>query len=143
MTSLSLITVPVLIDTSTDASQLLHQWSRMYHYGHLIMPSVAVSTMLLHAATSVQLYAIGKPWVIFACSGLTSIAIAPFTWTVMEGTNNKLFRLLEQAEDKKAGAMNILEVKRLVKRWSWLHLARSMLPLVGTLLGVAGVLAEL
>lgn len=110
----------------------------MYHYGHLIMPSIAVTTMLLHAATSAQLYATGQSWRVFVCAGLATIAIAPFTWTVMEGTNSELFRLLKQEEDKKADAVDILEVKRLVKRWSLLHFARSMLPLVGTLLAVAG-----
>lgn len=143
MTSLSLIAVPVLLDTSTDAAQLLRQWSRMYHYGHLIMPSIAVTTMLLHAATSVQQYTAGNPWGTFACAGLATIAIAPFTWTIMAGTNHRLFRLLEQTGSKKTNVVDMLEVKKLVKRWSWLHLARSMLPLAGTLLGVAGIFAEL
>lgn len=143
MASLSLIAVPVLLDTSTDASQLLRQWSRMYHYGHMIMPGIAVTTTLLHVATAAQQCAANKPWGTFACAGLATIAIAPFTWTVMEGTNSTLFRLLEQAGEKKADAVGLLEMKKLVKRWSWLHLARSMLPLAGTLLGVAGILAEL
>jgi hypothetical protein len=36
---------------------------------------------------------------------------------------------------------DLREVKGLVKRWSWLHLVRSMLPLAGTVLGVVGTFA--
>ena len=95
MTSLSLIAVPVLLDTATDSPQLLRQWSRMYHYGHLIMPSLAAGTLLLHACTALQQNALGKPWGIFACAGGVTIAIAPFTWIVMEGVNGELFGRLE------------------------------------------------
>ena len=144
MTSLSLIAVPVLLDTATDSPQLLRQWSRMYHYGHLIMPSMAVGTLLLHACTALQQRALGKPWGIFACAGGLTIAIAPFTWTAMEGTNGELFERLERiggVGKEAAAASDLEEVKGLVKRWSWLHLMRSMLPLAGTLLAVVGTFA--
>lgn len=140
MTSLSIVSVPVLLETATDSPQLLRQWSRMYHYGHLIMPSLAVDTLLLHACTALQLRALGKPWGVFACAGAVTIAIAPFTWTVMEGTNGKLFERLERAgaSSKENAAADLQEVKGLVKHWSWLHLMRSMLPLAGTALAVVG-----
>jgi len=145
MTSLSLVAVPVLLDTATDSPQLLRQWSRMYHYGHLIMPSMAVGTLLLHACTALQQSALGKPWGVFACAGGLTIAIAPFTWTVMGGTNGELFGRLQQAgsmsKEAAAAASDLEEVKGLVKRWSWLHLMRSMLPLAGTLLAVIGTFA--
>lgn len=140
MTSLSIVSVPVLLETATDSPQLLRQWSRMYHYGHLIMPSLAVGTLLLHACTALQLRALGKAWGVFACAGAVTIAIAPFTWTVMEGTNGELFERLERAgaSSKENAAADLQEVKGLVKHWSWLHLMRSMLPLAGTALAVVG-----
>jgi hypothetical protein len=144
MTSLSLISVPVLLDTATDSPQLLRQWSRMYHYGHLIMPSLAAGTLLLHACTALQQRALGDPWGTFACAGGVTIAIAPFTWIVMGGINGELFRRLEgvgAALSKGNTSDDLKEVKGLVKRWSWLHLVRSMLPLAGTVLGVVGTFA--
>ena len=150
MTSLSLVAVPVLLDTATSSPQLLRQWSRMYHYGHLIMPSLAGGTLLLHACTALQQRALGKPWVVFACAGGLTIAIAPFTWTVMETTNAELFSRLERvggSSSKGSAAASsdddLKEVKGLVKRWSWLHLTRSMLPFAGTVLAVFGTFAEM
>jgi hypothetical protein len=132
MTSLSLISVPVLLDTATDSPHLLRQWSRMYHYGHL--------------CTALQQNALGKPWGIFACAGGVTIAIAPFTWVVMGGINGELFRRLERVggvSKENATSGELEEVKGLVKRWSWLHLMRSMLPLAGTVLGVVGTFAAI
>jgi hypothetical protein len=146
MTSLSLISVPVLLDTATDSPHLLRQWSRMYHYGHLIMPSLAAGTLLLHACTALQQNTLGKPWGIFACAGGVTIAIAPFTWVVMGGINGELFRRLERVggvSKENATSGELEEVKGLVKRWSWLHLMRSMLPLAGTVLGVVGTFAAM
>ena len=143
MTSLSLVAVPVLLDTAISSPQLLRQWSRMYHYGHLIMPSLAAGTLLLHACTALQQNALGKPWGIFACAGGVTIAIAPFTWIVMEGVNGELFGRLERvgASKERNASDDLEEVKSLVKRWSWLHLMRSMLPLAGAVLGVVGTFA--
>lgn len=143
MTSLSMISVPVLLETATDSPQLLRQWSRMYHYGHLTMPSMAVGTLLLHACTALQLRALGKPWWIFACAGAATIAIAPFTWTVMGGTNGELFERLERASSKENAAADLQEIKGLMKHWSWLHLMRSMLPLAGTALAVVGTFGDM
>lgn len=144
MTSLSIVAVPVLLDTATDSPQLLRQWSRMYHYGHLIMPSMAVGTLLLHACSALQLRAMGKPWVIFACAGAVTIAIAPFTWTVMEATNGALFaRQKSVGSSKEHAASDLQETKGLVKHWSCLHLMRSMLPLAGTALAVVGTFGSM
>jgi hypothetical protein len=100
----------------------------------------------LHACTALQQRALGKPWGVFACAGGLTIAIAPFTWIVMDGTNGELFGRLERVGGVAKGAAaasDLEEVRKLVKRWSWLHLMRSMLPLVGTLLAVAGTFADM
>lgn len=107
------------------------------------MPSLAAGTLLLHACTALQQNALGKPWGIFACAGGVTIAIAPFTWIVMEGVNGELFGRLERvgASKERNASDDLEEVKSLVKRWSWLHLMRSMLPLAGAVLGVVGTFA--
>jgi hypothetical protein len=135
MMSLSLVAVPVLLDTVTDTAQLLRQWSRMYHYGHLIMPSLAVGTLCLHGCNSVAQRSLGRPYRLFALAGMVTIAIAPFTWIAMDSTNNELFRLEAAARESNAESLHMALARELIVRWTWLHTARSMLPLVGTILG--------
>ncbi|KAI0192432.1 hypothetical protein F4808DRAFT_443143 [Astrocystis sublimbata] len=60
MAGISMITVPVLLDThtnpstNTSPSHLLQQWARTYHYGHIIMPAICVGTcgMYIYASYS-------------------------------------------------------------------------------------------
>ena len=36
---LSLVAVPVFLDTDTQADHLVQQWARLYHYGHQLITS--------------------------------------------------------------------------------------------------------
>lgn len=141
MTSLSLIAVPVLLETTTQAPQLFHQWVRLYHYGHQALPTMAVGTFLLYIYTSIKKRRARKSWGLFALAGVTTLSILPFTWIFMVPTNNELFRLevVSKAEPLVKG---IVEAKELVVKWSWLHLTRSMFPLVGTVLGTMGTFSK-
>ncbi|KAF8852510.1 DUF1772-domain-containing protein [Acephala macrosclerotiorum] len=130
MMSCCFIAVPVLLDTATDAKQLLPQWARMYHYGHQIMPAMAASTFLLYGYTSLKQGRAQRPWRLLTLAGVTTMSIAPFTWMFMLPTNNELFRL-----GKQPLGVEIEGVKRLVMRWTWLHFMRSLLPLAGTFMG--------
>ena len=77
---------------------------------------------------------------------------------MMGGTNGRLFagrkeykrRELEGGRKEKDGVvvggegeweegMGMEEARGLVRRWNWLHLARSMFPLVGAVVGMGGV----
>lgn len=135
--SLCFVAVPVLLDTATEAAQLLPQWSRMYHYGHQIMPTIAVSTLLLHGYTSFRKHGSNKPWAVFALAGVITVSIAPFTWIFMEPTNNELFRL-EAVSKMEPQGLEISGVKELVVKWTWLHFTRSLLPLAGTIMATLG-----
>jgi hypothetical protein len=138
MMSLSLMAVPVLLDTATEAPQLFRQWVRMYHYGHQVLPTLAVGTFLLYSYTGIKKRRAGKPWAIFALAGITTLSMLPFTWIFMVPTNNELFRL-ETASQAEPLIKSIAEAKELVVEWSWLHLTRSWLPLIGAVLGTAGM----
>lgn len=135
--SLSLMAVPVLLDTTTQAPQLFHQWARMYHYGHQVLPTMAVGTFLLYSYTSMKKRRAKKSWGVLTLAGVTTLSILPFTWIFMVPTNNELFRLeaLSKVEPLVKG---IDEAKELVVKWSWLHLTRSLLPLIGAILGTIG-----
>ena len=143
--SLSLIAVPVLLDTTTtNAPQLFHQWARMYHYGRQMMPTAAIATFLLYSYTCIKKRGAKKPWGVFLLAGVTTLSILPFTWLVMMSTNNELFRLERVSEvETEAGAGPLVngvidEAKDLVAKWSWLHFIRSLLPLVGAIIGTVG-----
>ena len=132
--SLSLMAVPVLLDTTTQAPQLFHQWVRMYHYGHQVLPSMAVGVFLFYSYTSAKKRSARKSWGIFALAGLTTMSILLFTWIFMVPTNNELFRL-EEVSKAQPSVKGIDEAKALVVKWSWLHLTRSLLPLAGAIMG--------
>ena len=137
MISLSLIAIPVLLETTTQAPQLFHQWVRMYHYGHQALPTMAVGTFLLYSYISIKKRSARKSWGLFALAGVTTLSILPFTLILMVPTNNELHRLevVSKAEPLVKG---IVEAKELVVKWSWLHLTRSMLPLAGAVIGAVG-----
>lgn len=138
MFSLSAITIPVLMDTNTDGNRLLHQWTRLHHYGHIIMPSLAVGTLGLFAYSSLVRYTSNRPqWVSYAVAGVSAVTIVPFTLLMMAQTNDALFALDGSAESVTMGTLSPLIIK-----WAWLHAARSIFPLIGSVLGFIGVLAD-
>ncbi|KAK8076006.1 hypothetical protein PG994_003278 [Apiospora phragmitis] len=138
MASLSLVAVPVFLDTTRAADQLYIQWARLYHHGHLLLPVIAVTTLFLYAHIGLVKRRLGRqywrPWLV---AGLVTVLMVPFTWVVMTPTNNTLFRLESEA---RAGGLlassgGLDEAQELVKTWSFMHLSRTMFPLVGAVLG--------
>lgn len=143
MMSLSTIVIPVFLDTDTESTRLVRQWARLYHYGHLYMPAVSVAVTGLYGYAALRKRASNrKQWLIYAAAGATTITMVPFTWLMMVPTNNTLFRL-EALASATASAVDLSTVQELVVRWAWLHVVRSVFPLVGAILGLVGVLREL
>ncbi|KAF7176493.1 hypothetical protein CNMCM7691_002811 [Aspergillus felis] len=137
MMGLSLIEIPVLLDTATQASDLLQHFVRLYDIGHKMMPSLAITTCLLygHAMTSVR--AAGRSGLPHMIAAVTTISMVPFTWLVMAPTNNALFRMHSDP-----AAPNLGEAQQLLVRWAKLHAVRSLFPLAGAVLGFRLVLRE-
>ncbi|KAI1378722.1 hypothetical protein F4677DRAFT_443209 [Hypoxylon crocopeplum] len=127
MMSVSFVAVPAMLDTTIEASHLRTQWARLYHYGHHVLPAIAVGTCLLHMYTALSK---GR---LFALAGITTVGIAPFTWVFMAATNVELFRLGAQP----LGQADMSRVRELVVKWTWLHVARSLLPLVGAIIALS------
>ncbi|KAA6412020.1 MAG: noranthrone monooxygenase [Lasallia pustulata] len=140
MMSLSAIVVPVFLDTDTESTHLVRQWARLYHYGHLYMPAVSVAATGLYGYVALRKRASNRnQWFIYAAAGATTITMVPFTWLMMAPTNTTLFRL-EALASATASAVELSTVQELVVRWAWLHVVRSVFPLVGAILGLVGVL---
>ncbi|KAL2867497.1 DUF1772 domain-containing protein [Aspergillus lucknowensis] len=138
MMSVYLLAVPSLFETTTDPSQLVRHWSRIFLNGHIKGPIICLTTTALYGLAAVRKYAAGERWGVFAAAGLTTIAMVPFTLTIMAPTNNALFRL--EGEVKKGGAPVWGEAERLVQRWNRFNASRAFFPLVGAILGMLGVL---
>ena len=141
--SLSAIGIPVFLDTDTNSTHLLRQWARLYHYGHIYMPSISVAATGLFAYGALRKRASNrKQWLIYAAAGATTITMVPFTWVMMDPTNNTLFRL-EALASATASAVDLSAAQELVVKWAWLHVVRSVFPMVGAILGLVGILQEL
>ncbi|KAF2111955.1 hypothetical protein BDV96DRAFT_602435 [Lophiotrema nucula] len=122
-------------------TQLLRQWVRMYYYGHIGMPALCVATVGLygHAALCDQRQ---RPK--YSAAAATTLAMVPFTWVVMAPTNNILFGWETEATARIiTSGVDLKAVQAIVVRWAWLHLARSVFPVVGVFLGFRAILQEL
>lgn len=141
--SLSVMAVPVFLDTTTNSPQLFHQWTRMYHYGHQVLPGMAIGTFLLYSHTCIQKRKAEKPqpWRLLALAGLVTVSIIPFTLLIMKPTNDELFRLeavtraVRTGGNSEISVLGIKEAKALVVKWAWMHFTRSCFPLVGAIIG--------
>ncbi|KOS19949.1 Noranthrone monooxygenase [Escovopsis weberi] len=148
MTGISAITVPVLLDTTAHPAQLLSQWSRLYHYGHIMMPSVAVATTGLFALLALRSKQ-RQFQLVYAVAGAATIGIVPFTLLFMVATNDALFRLEKLALAAQVGAdvasqaVDLIFARELVVKWARLHAIRSLFPLLGGILGMVGLVQEL
>ncbi|KAF3762999.1 DUF1772-domain-containing protein [Cryphonectria parasitica EP155] len=138
MASLCLITVPVLLDTDSDGPHLVSQWARMYHYGHLVMPSISVATCVLYGFITASRRSARKSWRVPALAGAITVVMVPFTWVVMAPTNDRLFNLQSLSQVDPV-TVDIAEVRDLVTSWWWLHGARCIFPLVGAVVGAVGL----
>ncbi|KAK4495524.1 hypothetical protein PRZ48_013856 [Zasmidium cellare] len=141
MGALSLMAVPVLLETTTDPTQLFHQWVTMYGYGHRVLPGLAIVTALLYARTARQSQKQDQPWYRLAIAGISTACIIPFTLIFMASTNNALFALHADAQDGNF-RLGIEGGKALVTWWSRLHLMRSVMPLAGAAVGVSTLSTE-
>lgn len=111
MTSLSLIAIPVFLDSIPSTPQLFHAWACMYYYGHQALPTMAIGTLGLWTYTAVKRCSAKKPWRMSALAGVITVLMLPFTWLVMLPTNNELFRL------EAAGSQIEMSISGMQGRW--------------------------
>lgn len=138
MISLSVFAVPVFLDTNENAGHMVRQWVRLYHYGHIYLPALCVATCGLYGFAAMTKWATGqKQWARYALAAVSTFAMVPFTWLVMTPTNDTLFGF-----DASGAAEDLGYGRGLVVKWAWLHVTRSLFPLIGAFIGFKTILQE-
>ncbi|KAI0175057.1 hypothetical protein BJ166DRAFT_513551 [Pestalotiopsis sp. NC0098] len=136
MMSISMVGVPALRDTGTQAATILHQWRRIYHYGHSIMPVLALSTCALYGCAALQRRSKRqKSWALLGLAGIATVCIIPFTLIIMAPVNETLFEL-ENSIAANPGVISTEDAKSILSRWNSFHVVRSCIPLIGTFINV-------
>lgn len=132
--------VPVFLDTTKHAPQLLQQWLNMYNYGFPVLPTISVATCSLYLYTAIRQRVAKGPWLIYAAAGFVTVTMLPFTWVFLWPTNDTIMRL--EADTRAGLPARLEEAQELVKLWSRMHFLRSFFPLAGALIGLKGLLNE-
>ncbi|KAF7535993.1 hypothetical protein G7054_g4898 [Neopestalotiopsis clavispora] len=94
---ISLISIPALIDTIVSGTLPHHVapqlWRVIFERGKATMPIAAATAAACYGTLARSRYASQRPWIPFALSSVTTIAIVPFTVIAMSGTNGSLIQL--------------------------------------------------
>ncbi|QIW99256.1 hypothetical protein AMS68_004774 [Peltaster fructicola] len=143
MMGLSLMAVPVLLETNTQAGHLVDQWFNLYQHGHHVAPAMSIATLAVYLWTAVDRRSKHKPWLVFLLAGLITFTMVPFTLTLMAPTNNALFKIEHDKNSMSLLPATLAEVQQLVIQWQRFHAVRSLFPLAGTIVGLTGTLNEL
>lgn len=137
MMSLSAFVIPVLFDTNASPEHIVRQWVRLYHYGHIYLPALCIATCGIYGISARQCARSGRKWRAYGYAALSTISMVPFTWVIMTPTNTTLFEL-----DNSNSATDLAYVKGLLVKWAWMHVTRSLSPLLGAYLGFAYLIQE-
>lgn len=137
MMSLSAFVIPVLLDTNASPGHTLRQWVRLYHYGHIYLPALCIATCAAYGMSAHQRAQNGRKWRAYGYAALSTICMIPFTWVIMTPTNNTLFEL-----ENSNSVTDHTYVKSLVVQWAWMHVTRSLSPLLGAYLGFVFLVQE-
>ncbi|KAK4895006.1 hypothetical protein LTR27_006873 [Elasticomyces elasticus] len=139
------LTIPIILDTTVNlsASLIVAQWSRTFHYGHLIMPPVAMGTLALYLAVLYTRRQAKAPLSGYATAAIVTVAIIPFTLAFMGDTNAALFELEDEFSVARGAATETYGIAReLVAKWGYLHLCRAVMPFIGACVGFSTFLQE-
>lgn len=137
MINISIMDVPLLLDTATDSSQFLHQWCRLYEFGIQMYPVFSVTVCLLYVTAVLGRRSAGRSdWRVLAAAAALTLVMIPFTLLHMQPTIDAIFglRKLDLVDER----VSLEEVRTLVVKWQWQHVVRSMFPLAGSALGFLG-----
>ncbi|KAB8219485.1 hypothetical protein BDV33DRAFT_204400 [Aspergillus novoparasiticus] len=127
------LAMPAFLQTITQSGQLVGYQRRLYLIGTTKGRVLGLTTTLLYASVSVHQYWTGKPWLVSAAAGVTTISLVPFTEIVMAPTNDALDRL--ETETNSGAVVSWAETKQLVRRWDRFNAVRALFPLAGAVLG--------
>jgi noranthrone monooxygenase len=103
-------------------------------------PAISIATGLIYSYAAYSKSQNGEKWRGFAIAGATTISMIPYTWIVMQRTNNKLWAAV-RGESKET--VSNAEAQGMLNTWSRLNMVRAMFPLAGGVLGLLSVLKVL
>jgi len=137
--TMSLITVPLIRKSPTLI--LLQQWRTLFTTGSKIAPPFAIFTFvnfgyLAYISRSDQGQTDSSPssWQGYGFAAIAVVAIVPFTLLFMNGVNDQLMAASGEGVGK--AVLSAADVTGLVKRWGMLNSIRSVLPLLGAVIGL-------
>ncbi|KAM0286492.1 hypothetical protein ACHAQH_000918 [Verticillium albo-atrum] len=129
---LSIIGCPAALDLPHHLSAGV--WKGLYDYGVATMPKFAATTaaVYLYAAyESRRRSTKGNGFLGFVAAAALTVSIVPFTIFFMRETNAQLILAAGDSSPQQASA----RIVELIGHWKALNLGRSLLPLVGAVVG--------
>ncbi|TDZ66056.1 Monooxygenase hypC [Colletotrichum trifolii] len=124
--SLSIFSIPAILETTSEPSHALKLWQAIYWRGHALGPRVAAVTCLSLAYSAYDRHSRGLAWRAFAVAGLLGLSIVPYTRLLMAPTNDKML-----AGAQGLAALEWPETRSLLARWQVLNFARSFFHIAG------------
>lgn len=99
------------------------------------MPKVAITVAMAYSYAAYEANNQDKSWGIFLAAAGSVLLVVPFTLVFMSRTNRALIGLAD-------GSLNPAGVHAadLISSWGHLNAVRSVLPFIGSVLGVCGLL---
>jgi len=130
--------VPCFLKGSSD-ELLLTQWRLMYTRGAAVVPAL---TFIAAACNFVNAYNVRfQPQSTrFLVGGLLPVAILPFTFITLRPMHNELTSREQKADAARKGPLKSVGTRELVERWSSLNVVRSVMALMGALIGCDAML---
>jgi len=137
--TMSLITVPLILASPTPI--LLQQWRTLFTTGSKIAPPLAIFTFVnfsylayVSRSDQGQTHPSRSSWRGYGFAAISAVAIVPFTLLFMKGVNDQL--MVASGEGVGKAALSAVDVTGLVERWGMLNSIRSVLPLLGAVVGL-------
>ncbi|PVH82444.1 DUF1772-domain-containing protein [Cadophora sp. DSE1049] len=160
--SLSLITIPTLLNSHTQSQSqpsspssktspltphtIALQWRQTYELGKSQNRPISLAIASSFAFLAFKASSAAGPRnqvMLYGLAAVLTMGIAPFTALVMSGTNERLIGMSEGKGVGMSGKEDVegKEVRGMLEGWGRLNGVRSLLPLLGGVVGVVAALA--
>ncbi|KAF9691791.1 hypothetical protein EKO04_010541 [Ascochyta lentis] len=136
ISGVSMLAIPVALDTAKTQTALLEQWRTIYLNGHIKGPAIAVTVGTAMAVIAGLKYQDGADARTSVVAAIATAGIVPYTWIVMNKVNRTLHSLAAGAGSEATDA------GKLVVTWSRMNAVRGALPLVGGLVSLWGIISS-
>ncbi|XXG95120.1 hypothetical protein Hte_001380 [Hypoxylon texense] len=136
LASLSICTIPALLQCGTTAEGLLKGWHLQYSRGLAHIPTTAGLIGLNYIYLAYHHHSLGLEWRGYATAAVTNLMMAPFTLIVIGATNNKLLGAVSGTGKPLSESV----VRMLMVKWSQLSAIRVFMPLAGAVFALWNLL---